>query len=318
METAFIIIGGIIVLIVTFLSVVTICHHIKISLENKFLKPMGSLVKVNHKHMHVYQTGSGQETLIFLSGHGTTSPTLDFKPLWNKLKDSYQIVVIERFGYGFSDVTDVHSDVDSILENTRTALAGLNIEGPYSLIPHSFSGVVALYWAQKYPNEVKAIIGLDATTPYSMSLLPVLSKFKLFMLSLISKMGMTRLMDEATLMKMLPLLDSIELTDCEKKAYRYLFYKCAISKNMINELRYMHKNVETLARMEIPSQTPMLYFISSKQNERVKGWTDSIISYLGHIKQHEIVILDDTHYLHHNQSAIINTHIRDFFETIVE
>lgn len=33
------------------------------------------------------------------------------------------------------------------------------------LCPHSMSGLEALYWAQKYPEEVEAIVGLDMAVP---------------------------------------------------------------------------------------------------------------------------------------------------------
>ena len=33
-------------------------------------------------------------------------PILDFKSLYSQLSDNYKIVVIEKFGYGFSDIVD--------------------------------------------------------------------------------------------------------------------------------------------------------------------------------------------------------------------
>ena len=41
------------------------------------------------------------------------------------------------------------------------ALDKAGIQDPYVLCPHSLSGLEALYWAQKYPDEVEAIVGLD-------------------------------------------------------------------------------------------------------------------------------------------------------------
>ena len=45
-----------------------------------------------------------------MSGWGTPSPILDFKTLYSRLSDENRIVVVEKFGYGFSDVVD---DTDS-------------------------------------------------------------------------------------------------------------------------------------------------------------------------------------------------------------
>jgi pimeloyl-ACP methyl ester carboxylesterase len=96
-----------------------------------------------------------------MSGGRTCSPILDFKSLYSTLTDNYKIVVVEKFGYGFSDIIDKDRSVDLGLEGTRTALAKADIEGPYVLCPHSMSGIESLYWAQQYPEEVEAIIGLD-------------------------------------------------------------------------------------------------------------------------------------------------------------
>lgn len=90
---------------------------------------------------------------------------LDFQSLYSLLSDNYQIAFVEKFGYGFSDIVDKGRDIDSILEDTRAALTAAGLAAPYVLCPHSMSGLEALYWAQKYPNEVSAIIGLDMAVP---------------------------------------------------------------------------------------------------------------------------------------------------------
>ena len=103
--------------------------------------------------------------LVFMSGGGTCSPILDFKSLYSLLSDTYQIAVVEKLGYGFSDVADQSRDIDSILEDTRAALTAAGLSAPYILCPHSMSGLEALYWAQKYPDEVSAIVGLAMAVP---------------------------------------------------------------------------------------------------------------------------------------------------------
>ena len=36
---------------------------------------------------------------------------------------------------------------------------------PYILVPHSMSGSEAIRWKQKYPDDIRAIIGIDVATP---------------------------------------------------------------------------------------------------------------------------------------------------------
>ena len=47
-----------------------------------------------------------------------------------------------------------------MLNEVRQGLSLAGESGPYILFPHSMSGLEAVYWAQQYPDEVTAIIGL--------------------------------------------------------------------------------------------------------------------------------------------------------------
>ena len=151
-----------IIILVVSLNVVLIVlyinHRIQLNKEEDLKTPLGKLVEVDGHNMSVYVEGNGEKTIVFMSGGGTCSPILDFKSLYSLLSDDYKIVVVERFGYGFSDVVDKERSVDSILEDTRAALEKVGVKKPYILCPHSMSGIEALYWAQQYPEEIEAII----------------------------------------------------------------------------------------------------------------------------------------------------------------
>lgn len=155
----------IIAIIVLFVVVSFVRHKICSSNEKDLLTPLGELVEVNGHNMSVYTEGNGDKTLVFMSGGGTCSPILDFKSLYSLLNNEYKIAVVEKFGYGFSDVVDEARDIDTMLSETRMALKKADVEGPYVLCPHPMSGLEALYWAQKYPEEVEAIVGLDMAVP---------------------------------------------------------------------------------------------------------------------------------------------------------
>ncbi len=140
------------------LLIIYINHQIHLREESELRLPLGQVVEVDGHNMSIYVEGTGDITLVFMSGGGTCSPILDFKSLYSLLSDNFQVAVVEKFGYGFSDVVDKDRSIDSILEDTRTALAAAGLNAPYVLCPHSMSGLEALYWAQKYPDEVSAII----------------------------------------------------------------------------------------------------------------------------------------------------------------
>lgn len=122
-------------------------------------------VEVNGKTMKAHISGSGDKTIVMLSGWGVDSPIDEFYPVYAELSKDYKVVVLEYFGYFGSDDTDEERTNEKMVEEIRAALHGLDIEPPYILMPHSMSGLYSLYYVRKYPSEVSAIIGLDMSLP---------------------------------------------------------------------------------------------------------------------------------------------------------
>ena len=158
------------VVAVLLVSLATLCifHHTALSREAEALDSPGRLVEVDGRSIHVYAEGDQDApTLVFLAGAATIAPVYDFAPLYGALSGEYRTVVVEKTGYGYSDIEDTDRDVASLVAETREALRLAGEEGPYVLVPHSMSGLEALWWAQEYPEEVAAIVGLDMSTPES-------------------------------------------------------------------------------------------------------------------------------------------------------
>lgn len=123
-------------------------------------------VHVNGHVMNVYVTGTGERTIVFLAGAMVTSPILEYKPLWEKLTDTFRIAVVEKAGYGYSQGnTGVARDVKTMVDESRAALREAGVCQPCYLSAHSYSGIEAVFWAAQYPEEVSGILGLDMVTP---------------------------------------------------------------------------------------------------------------------------------------------------------
>ena len=69
----------IMIVIVAFLILVYVNHRVQSKKEEKTLTPMGQMVTVDGHDMCVYSGGTGNVTLVFLSGGGTCAPILDFQ-----------------------------------------------------------------------------------------------------------------------------------------------------------------------------------------------------------------------------------------------
>lgn len=296
-------------ILLLFLTVSFENHRINLSKEESLFIPNGQLVEINDRKMHVYTEGTGAETLVFMSGGGTSSPVLDFKTLYSRLSDKYRIVVIEKVGYGFSDIADVERTIDDILNETRLVLDKAEIEEPYILVPHSMSGIEALYWAQEYPDEVTAIIGLDMASPavyenYKINL-PLIK-----LASFASNIGLTRWFPEVAES------DAIKygsLTKEEKETYRAVFYRRTLTEPMLSEIEVIKKNAKKVGVGGIPD-VPMLLFSSNGEGTgwSKKEWSNHQQNYSEKVVDGELIQLDAAHYIHNIEYERIAEEIKEF------
>ena len=158
---------GFLTFILLFLLATFIFHCISLEKEKASITPMGQQVLVNGHQINIYVEGTGPETIVVLSGAGIASPILDFKNVSESLSKRYKVVIVERAGYGYSDDSNHSRDVMEVLSETRLAISQANITGPFIILSHSMASLESLSWQEKYPDEVKALIGLDWALPSS-------------------------------------------------------------------------------------------------------------------------------------------------------
>jgi pimeloyl-ACP methyl ester carboxylesterase len=311
-------IGKVVMITVIVLSVLLLAvyvnHRIRLEKESELCSPLGQIVEVDGHNMSIYTEGNGEVTLVFLSGGGTCSPILDFKSLYSLLSDEYKIAVVEKFGYGFSDVVDKSRDIDSILEDTRAALSAAGLSAPYVLCPHSMSGLEALYWVQKYPEEVSAIIGLDMAVPQYYENMKINVPL-MRVASWAAGIGITRLIPKISES------DAIKngtLTDTEKEIYRAVFYNRTATVTMINETAAVKENAKKVASMGVP-QLPMLLFISDGSGGTgfdKETWRSIQEDYVSQVDDGIYIELDCPHYVHDYEYNAISEKILEFLSSL--
>lgn len=287
-------------------------HQIQLGKEAALLSPLGGMVTVDGAQMSVYVEGEGKDTIVFMSGGGTCSPILDFKSLYSRLTDTCRIAVIEKFGYGFSDVTNKSRDIDTILGNSRAALAQVGLEPPYILCPHSMSGIEALYWAQKYPDEVRAIIGLDMSVPAAYEEMEISGPL-LRLLQFSGAIGLTRLIPGVSES------DAIRygtLGKDEQDIYRAVFYRRTMTPDMVNEALCVKGNAEKVAQGGMP-QVPFLLFCSDGSGGTgfsMEDWRNIQAGFAAQCGNAQLIELDCGHYVHDFEYERIAEEIKDFLD----
>jgi len=287
------------------IGTLAIYNTIALKSEVDRIIPNGEIVDLGDYNVHVYSEGneSKELTLVFLSGSGTVAPVYDFKVLYSILTDEYRIAVVEKAGYGYADIVDVELDIDSMLSELRSALTLVGIQGPYILIPHSMSGLEAIYWAQNYPDEVRGIVGIDMAVPYSYDDFDfrMIDQMK-FWGKLSTKLGLLRIPGLYPLSK-------LSLNDKEIEQQELLMYRNAINPVYLTEGEYVFENAQTVKRGGEIS-CPVLLF-TSDGSEVGDLWISSQKRFAEE-NNADLRYYDSGHYLHHYNSNEMAIAIKSF------
>ena len=291
-----------------FLGATFVFHQFSLRNESKLLTPIGKQVTVNGHRMNVSVKGEGSETIVFLSSAGIASPILDFKNLSDSLSKKYKVVVVERAGYGFSEDSDRSRDVMEVLSETRQALAQAHVSGPYVILSHSMASLESLAWQEKYPDEVKALVGLDWALPASYEDLKD-NQALLTVAYWSSKIGLLRYFPESFYIK------NPTLTETERQQYKLLAYKQLMSQAMLHESRLAKENAKKVPS-SINPKIPALLLVSNGEGTTFSQseWQRYAERFASDQSNVQVVYMDAPHDLYHYQSDAIVSRIKKFLE----
>ena len=294
------------IVLVVLLGAVFAYNRIMLAKEEPLMQEhIGQYVEVDGHKMNIYTEGKGEHTLLFLSGSGTAAPVLDFKSLYSLLNNDYKIVVIEKFGYGFSDVAGTERSFETILRQDREALAKAGIEGPFVLCPHSMSGLEAIMWAQDYPDEVEAIVGLDMALPRSYDNFDFEGTLKTEKLASFARdLGIVRFYySDAALPS--------ALSQEDKDLYRAIACRVAVNDDVINEGFAITDAINRIDSKPKPD-VPMLMFVSNGKETGIADWIQVQHDYAQDLSNAKVIELGCGHYVHNFEQVRIAEEIRAF------
>ena len=263
----------------------------------------GNAAKLGDTVINVVTEGSGSYTIVFMAGSGVGCPGLEYKPLYRRMSDKYSIAVIEKAGYGLSGPATTPRTVENLVEESRAALKELGIQPPYVLAPHSYSGFEAIWWANTYPDEVKAVLGIDMGFPNMMKAqakeIPAEKKKAMVdksraLMKKISKRGVLDKLTRNKTVNASGLLKSDELSDEEKKTYEAVYYSNITSEAVFEESLLAEKNAETAEKTGY-LKCPACFIVSNmKTPVKALSWQQAAKDYADACGA-EIHIVNESH-----------------------
>ena len=282
--------------------------------ERASITPYGERVAVTGGgSVNVFRNGQPGPAIILLSGLGTPAPALDFAPLIRELGD-FNVMVVEGFGYGYSDLSAASERSNrNISTELHEVLGKLNVAPPYTLAGHSIAGFYMLDYANRYPEEVAAVVAIDASVPKATSGPEQVKLAGPGFGRLLAVTGVVR-----SVLAVAPSLgepDGDAYTPEERERMRLMTSWNFGNQAVADETARIANNASDLRGVSYPDGLPVLAFVADDGSPEAAGKTPALENLLKNVKRHQIVALPGHHYLHWTQSKPMAEAIRTFLAT---
>ena len=310
---------GIIVFLVLFVLLAAgfIYQKISVGIDLKSYKPVGKLYLVGNKMMHIYTGGSGRSTVIFAAGWGTANPYVDFYPLYNEVSKHAKFAVYDRFGYGYSDISDKERDIDTIVDEIHELLNKSGQKPPYIFAGHSLASLETIRYAQRYKDEVKGIVLIDGGNPELYAAQKPVTFISVFQKQAI-RFGIARLLykidsfedsinSERNTLKLLPSnLKELDKTSTLIKSG---------NDNIIDEMKRSQSNAKKVVDGGILGNIPLTVISTGSFGQASQGWLNSQEKLKGwSTLGKQFTVKDSKHYIHQYKPEIIVNEILKIVE----
>lgn len=268
-------------------------------------------------------TDKNKTTLVMLPALAVQSPNLYFKPIAQALDTNFNVVIVEPFGYGLSDVTSSTRSVENINNELNKALEILDINECVLLV-HSISGVYGLNFVLEHPEKVKGFISIDNTV-YDDAIQDELAMEQEYILNGVQQFNELRnsfssvndfrlaiTQDQVKYGAVLPEITGYTYSESDNEEYIQA-YSLSCNESIKNEINQMNDSLLTIKGRKFPNSLPVLMMISSDNVEGIPVWEPAHRNQLNSASaNHELYILEGSHYIWYTNLSGIVEHINEW------
>jgi pimeloyl-ACP methyl ester carboxylesterase len=277
--------------------------------EKSRFAPYGQRIAVGGGSLNVWRNGHAGPTMVLLGGLGTAAPALDFAPLIRQL-EAYNVIVVEGFGYGYSDSNARPRTVQNITAELHDVLSKLGAPRPYILVGHSIAGFYTLSYAHRYPQEVSAVVGIDPSVPASEAGSGGMGLPFRAVGAVLGTTGVVRAANTAFPGLAEPTGSAYGADErAQMRAMTIWNFGSAAAADETNRIG---SNAKALQGVTYPDGLPVLGLLSTDSVATIPNWVRSHEDQLRNVEHHEVVVLDGGHYLHWTQSKAMAEKITAF------
>jgi len=122
--------------------------------------PIGELIDINGRKLHLIRKGTGSPTVVIVSGAGASSF------VWwdhqDKLAELTTVVTYDRTGLGWSDPGPLPRTLEERAAELHALLVQADIPPPYVLVGFSFGGLLIRLFTRDHRNKVAGMVFVDS------------------------------------------------------------------------------------------------------------------------------------------------------------
>lgn len=287
---------GIATVVVVGLATTTIINVVATESEKDKIEPYGQSVTVDGRNMNVFVSGEGPETIVLLPGFGTASPVIDFSPIIPGLAEDHRVVVVEPFGYGLSDGTDKPRTTENIVGEVHEALQALDVD-EYTVMGHSIAGIYGIEFAERYPDEITAFVGIDSSLPGQPSKdveLPI------GLLETARNLGLMRIIAGMSDGGYVPPTYTPE----DREQMGIFTNRNTLAPTYVDAMSRLGDSFRQAEGKKFPEDLPLLLFVQ-KQNKTVPEWLALHEEQAASVTDGTVITIPGDHYLHHTHAGDI-------------
>jgi pimeloyl-ACP methyl ester carboxylesterase len=123
--------------------------------------PLGQMVDLGGRRLHLNCTGSGSPAVIVENGGGSFS--IEWALVQPEVARQTRICTYDRAGYAWSDRGPVDDGIEQIVGDLNLLLRTARVDPPYVLVGHSLGCLFARAYQRRFPEQVAGLVFVDGT-----------------------------------------------------------------------------------------------------------------------------------------------------------
>ena len=123
--------------------------------------PLGQMIDIGGRRIHLNCTGSGAPAVIVENGGGGFSA--EWALVQPEVAKLTRICTYDRAGYAWSDRGPIDDGIEEIVGDLNLLLRTAHINPPYVLVGHSLGSLYIRAYQRRFPEQVVGLVFVDGT-----------------------------------------------------------------------------------------------------------------------------------------------------------